>query len=173
MSDSLLASASRRPFSRAAMVTGRPAKPTTPFTTTSASATSRSASGPATTSVPGGTRSASLAARVSSAMATTFGRTALACSASTSTERAAPMAVTSYAPCDAATTSSVCVPMDPVDPSTATVVIDGSEDDDACEVVGRRQAEQQGVEAVEQAAVAGEHRTHVLDAEVALEHRLA
>ena len=36
MSDSLLASANRRPASSAARVTGSPAKPTTPLTTTSA-----------------------------------------------------------------------------------------------------------------------------------------
>ena len=39
ISDSLLARASRRPASSAARVTGRPAKPTTPFTTTSAGCT--------------------------------------------------------------------------------------------------------------------------------------
>ena len=41
MSDSLLASASRRPASRAASVTASPAKPTTPLTATSATAAMR------------------------------------------------------------------------------------------------------------------------------------
>ena len=43
----------------------------------------------------------------------------------------------------------------------------------AGEVVDGRQAEQDGVEAVEDPAVAGQERAEVLDAEVALEHRLA
>ena len=52
-------------LSRAARVTGRPAKPTTPLTTTSAGRWRRPArpSAPASTSVPAGTRSASSPAR--------------------------------------------------------------------------------------------------------------
>ena len=55
MIDSLLARASRRPASSAARVTGSPANPTTPLTTTSATvAMAARPSGPATTSMPGG-----------------------------------------------------------------------------------------------------------------------
>jgi hypothetical protein len=57
MSDSLLARARRRPASRAARVTGRPAKPTTALTTTSPrGAMAASPSTPVTTSVPVGYR---------------------------------------------------------------------------------------------------------------------
>ena len=56
ISDSLLASASRLPASSAAMVTGRPAKPTTALSTTSAlCAAATMPSSPTMTSVPAGT----------------------------------------------------------------------------------------------------------------------
>ena len=55
ISDSLLASARRRPAASAARVTRRPAKPTTPLTHTSATAPrSANAASPARTSVPAG-----------------------------------------------------------------------------------------------------------------------
>ena len=58
MSDSLLASASRFPASSAAIVTGRPAKPTTALSTTSAlRAAATMPSSPTMTSVPDGTPS--------------------------------------------------------------------------------------------------------------------
>ena len=62
------------PAFNAAIVTPRPANPTTPLTQTSAVvAIWASASGPARTSVPGGTSSASSPARSASARATTLG----------------------------------------------------------------------------------------------------
>ena len=74
ISDSLLARARRRPDSSAAMVTGSPANPTTPFTTMSAAvAAAIRPSGPATTSVPAGTSSASFVASPASPIATSAG----------------------------------------------------------------------------------------------------
>ena len=94
-SDSLLASPSRLPASKAARVTGRPAKPTTPLITVSASrAAAAMAPSPAINSVPAGSRSAKAGACSASAMATASGRNSRACSASRSTERAAPSAAT-------------------------------------------------------------------------------
>ena len=125
INDSLLARASRRPACGADSVTGSPAKPTTPFTTTSATEeTAARASGPATSSVPGGSRAASSRARVSSARATTGGRSSAACSARRSTDERAPRATTSYRPGSARTTSTACVPIDPVEPTRLTVVIE-------------------------------------------------
>ncbi len=76
-------------------MTGRPAKPTTPLTHTSATpAIWARASGPATTSVPAGTRDCNADASDWSAMATYCGRSSLAWATSASTERPAPMATT-------------------------------------------------------------------------------
>ena len=55
-------------------------------------------------------------------MATTCGRTALACSMRASTEDPAPMATISKRSGSAATTSSVWVPIDPVEPAIEMVV---------------------------------------------------
>src|SRR5829696_1544843 len=74
-------------------------------------------------------------------------------------------------------TSSAWVPIEPVEPRTATrFSLPPSESDDleqAAEVVRRRQGEQQGVEAVEEATVAREDVAHVLATEIPLDHRLA
>ena len=127
INDSLFARASRFPASKVAIVTDSPAKPTTPFTTTSAVPdTAAMASGPASTATPAGSSSASSCARPASAMATTRGCTRCAWAASSSTELPAPNATISKRSGCAATTSSVWVPMDPVEPSTATVVMSTS-----------------------------------------------
>jgi hypothetical protein len=122
MMDSLLASASRRPASRAARVTSSPAKPTTPLTATSASvAISARPSAPVTTSTPGSSRPASSAARDGSPMATTRGRSRAAWSTSCSTDRWAPIATTSKRSGQASITSTAWVPIEPVDPTRLTV----------------------------------------------------
>ena len=124
MSDSLFASASRRPAANVASVTPSPAKPTTPLTHTSAvAAMVARASGPARTSVPAGTPASRRPASDSSAMATTLGTQRRACSIRSSTEVAAPRATTSKRSGSASTTSRVWVPIDPVDPASATVVV--------------------------------------------------
>src|SRR5688500_12685919 len=73
-------------------------------------------------------------------------------------------------------TSSVWVPMEPVDPTTLTVVMGapGLETDleEADQVVGGGEHDEDGVEAVEQATVSRQHRPHVLDAEIALHEGL-
>src|SRR3954466_13173752 len=76
-------------------------------------------------------------------------------------------------------TSSACVPIDPVDPRTATptlpapVIVTPSGDAEGHDqVVDRGEAEEDRVEAVEHAAVTGQDRAEVLETEVALEHRL-
>ncbi len=121
MSDSLLARANRRPASRVASVTGNPAKPTTPFTTTSASSARLArAPAPARTS-HWGRRATSSAATPSSATATTLGRWTSAWATSASIRvPLAPMAVSSKRSGSAASTSSVWVPIEPVDPARAT-----------------------------------------------------
>src|SRR4051794_5428079 len=85
-------------------------------------------------------------------------------------------------------TSRAWVPIDPVDPRTTTPRVTGpaygpilragrqpaSPDLQVNgEVVGDREAEQQRVEAVEDAAVARKEGPEVLEAEIPLEHRLA
>lgn len=55
-------------------------------------------------------------------MATTLGRTRRACSASASTEDPAPSATTSKRSASDSMTSSVCVPIEPVDPAIETVL---------------------------------------------------
>jgi len=123
ISDSLLARASRFPAPRAARVTGSPANPTTPLTTTSACEPSDArASAPARSSIPGASLSFNDGARSSSASATTEGWNSAAWAASRSTERAAPSASMMNRSGSARTTSSVCVPIDPVDPINETVV---------------------------------------------------
>src|SRR5688500_17192332 len=70
-----------------------------------------------------------------------------------------------------------CVPTEPVEPTSETVfTATGSgagEVQELDEVVRRGQHEEQGVEAVEHPTVAGEDAARVLEAEVALHHRLA
>ena len=90
-------------------------------------------------------------------------------------------------PASARTTSSVCVPIDPVDPAMATRTgrrqlarprpirparTYGPGFEHQRQVVDRGQREQEAVEAVEHAAVALDDRAEVLGVEVALEHAL-
>ena len=114
---SLFARARRRPAASVASVTGRPAKPTTPFTTTSASVTRSASSG---TTSANGNASATAARSEASATATVFGRNSRACSIKVATDEPTPSATTSYRSRSARTTSSVCVPIDPDDPAMAT-----------------------------------------------------
>src|SRR5687768_15894582 len=183
ISDSLLASARRRPAASVARVTSRPAKPTTAFTQTSASVPmAASASGPARSSVPAGRRAARSAtlAGSGSASTTASGRSSRACSARSSTDDMAASATTRNRSGSARTTSSVCVPIDPVEPATATVVVEvtqltlnDEEVADPGDVPDCGEDEQEGVEAIEQATMAGQQRAHVLDAQVPLQQRLA
>src|SRR5262249_25854181 len=174
---SLFASASRLPAVSAASVAGRPAKPTTAFSTTSASASSASASGrPAQTC----TRSAGTSKSA-------------ACFASRSLEWPAANATIRYSSRWRDSTSSACVPIDPVDPRMATPRVMGPRLGAATrpydrrrrlstvfsaqfqghrEVVGDRKAEEEAVETVEHATVTGQQRAEVLQPEVALDHRL-
>jgi hypothetical protein len=117
-SDSLLASATSMPSVSATIVGPSPAEPTIEFSTRSASdsATSRiNPSGPRSTSPPVHASPARAAASgsVSATRGTPCWR---ACATSASWSRAADSPTTSKAPCARATTSSACVPMDPVEP---------------------------------------------------------
>src|SRR5829696_8309794 len=193
ISDSLLASARRRPAAMAASVTRRPAKPTTPLTHTSATPpSSASASSPPRTSVPGGTRAATAAAWASSPITTSFGRRASAWPTRASTDDQAPSATTSKRSGSARTTSIVCVPIEPVEPAMATVVTatrspyppppdapgagrrrSGQEEvAEAGQVPDGRQHKQDRIKPVEQAAMTRQDVAHVLDIEVALDERL-
>ena len=104
------------------MVTPSPAKPTTPFTATSASPdTSSNAAGPATNSVPAGSRSRMSSTRALSAIATTRGRNSITCCKSNSVLDRVPMTSIRNRSVLARTTSSVCVPIDPALPKSATL----------------------------------------------------
>ena len=117
---SLLASPSRHPFDSVAMVTGRPAKPTTPLITTSAMSHISVAS--ATTSISPSPDSASLTSfrAVGSATATIAGRKVLACSIMTAAERPVERPTTSNASGSAEMISRVWPPIEPVEPAIAT-----------------------------------------------------
>ncbi len=122
MRDSLLARASRRPASRAARVTGSPAKPTTALTTTSPRrAMAARPSAPVSTSVPGGTAAASAGARAGVADGDHLGPQRRAWAASTSTERQVARPTARNRSGSAVITSTAWVPMDPVDPTRLTL----------------------------------------------------
>src|SRR6476469_19575 len=157
---SLFASARRVPCSSAAIVAGSPAKPTTAFSTTSASGCAAS-SASASPSWP--------------QQRAHFGSTSnsAACRASSAAFRPAASATTSYSPRWLRTTSSAWVPTEPVDPRIATFFTRpaSSVHDVQCDVVRGGQGEDERVEAVHDPAVPRQDRTEVLDAEVALDHR--
>ena len=121
---SLLASATVLPASRADQVLRSPAAPTMAETTRSTSAActrSSSASGPTASRVPGGRPDGSTAAAASGSTTTTHrGRQARACATRASTLRLAASRNGTKRPPEAAITSSVLLPMLPVEPSTAT-----------------------------------------------------
>ena len=100
--DSLFASASTAPVSSAAIVGPRPAAPVMPFTTTSASTSRTSASAASAPCASAGTPNRS------------------ACSSSSARLRPAARPTTSNRSGFAAITSSVCVPIEPVEPSSRT-----------------------------------------------------
>src|SRR4051794_15682009 len=117
-SDSLLASATSMPSVSATIVGPRPAEPTMAFSTRSApdSATSRtSPSGPASTSPPV-QASAARAAASGSLMATRVTPCARACATTASCARPADSPTISNASPARCTTSSACVPIEPVEP---------------------------------------------------------
>ncbi len=119
-SDSLFASASRFPTFNASNVGSRPAAPTSALTTISTSgcvAAASTASQPAAKRVPGdGTaRENSPSARTANS-----GRCSRTCSSSASALRWAVSATTRKRSGNALMTSSVVLPIDPVEPRTAT-----------------------------------------------------
>ena len=122
MSDSLLASARRRPASRVARVTDSPAKPTTPLTTTSASvARLASASAPPRTSHSGsGLGHHGGGGLVGDGHDLGPVRPGPGRRARRGRRPVAPSAASSKRSGSAATTSSVWVPIEPVDPARAT-----------------------------------------------------
>ena len=132
MSDSLLASASTEPASSAARVGRSPIEPVTPLRTTSAPhpAATVAASSPTTTSgadaaTPASAAACATAARTSSteprAAATSGTRNSTAWRASRSRLPPALSATIVKRPGCAATTSRAWVPIEPVEPRTATV----------------------------------------------------
>ena len=107
-----------------ARVTRRPAKPTTPFTHTSASAPRLARPSSPTRSSQDGRAALSSSRWVPSATATTAGRRRAAWAASAATSRPlAPRATIRNRSGSASTTSRVWVPIEPVDPASATVVV--------------------------------------------------
>ena len=107
-----------------ASVTRRPAKPTTPLTHTSASAPRLARPSSPTRSSHDGSAALSSSRWVPSATATTAGRRRAACAASAATSRPlAPRATIRNRSGSASTTSMVWVPIEPVDPASATVVV--------------------------------------------------
>mmetsp|Transcript_21499 Transcript_21499/g.43545 ORF Transcript_21499/g.43545 Transcript_21499/m.43545 type:complete len:262 (-) Transcript_21499:120-905(-) len=127
ISVSLFASAIVRPSLMASMVGSRPAQPTTPVTTVSApgaTATAVCPSEPTTISgslVMPAARSLSRSSSSLSAAArpTTLGRNSATCAARSSTFEPAESEITSKYSGYSRQMSSVCVPIEPVDPSRA------------------------------------------------------
>src|SRR5580692_7964480 len=174
MRDSLLAKARRRPASRAAIVTGSPAKPTTALSTTSAPcAAATMPSSPTNTSMPPGTPSRTAAWRAGSPMTTTSGWNSVAWATSTSAERCAASAWTRKRCGSARTTSRACVPTEPEEPIRLTERIGSAEVKRLDHEVRGGKHEEEPVEAVEDAAVPRQQAAHVLEPEVPLDHRLA
>src|SRR6266480_3416405 len=186
-SDSLLASATVFPAWRAASVGARPADPTRPFRTKSASvfaAMISAASGPTITSTPFTCPSLALtsAAAFSSAMAMKGGRNSRVWPTRSSwfIPAADSPTILNRSGCRR-TTSSAWVPMDPVEPRMvidrmATSLLRGRpnatnrtlREDHAEEQEGGRSNEQERVDPVEDPAVTREHRSHVLHADIPL-----
>ena len=205
ISDSLLASARRRPASRVARVTDRPAKPTTPLTTTSASvARLAMASAPPRTShsgsglghhgggglvgdghdlgpvgaglgdehlevAPGGAEGGQLeAVGLGREHVERLGADRAGGPGEGDPERGHGVEPTGPARPRAGRRDGVRHRPDATGRSAAQPMRPRTRSD----VVGGRQDEEHAVEAVEHAAVPGQDRAHVLEAEVALEQRL-
>ena len=183
ISDSLLARARRRPASRAARVTGRPAKPTTPLTTISASlAMAARAPSPARTSVP---RGPGPRARGPRSVANGYPRRAelsgllgqggdrrprpqgddLKLARAGRAARPAPAYRSS--PCCQRYKHSWLRSLRVSSLRTSAHEVES----DRQEVCGR-QHEQQGVEAVQEPTMPGQERARILEAQVPLDHRL-
>ncbi len=188
---SLLASASVLPLWSAASVGPRPAEPTRPFTTTSASdsrATVSVALGPMISSTPGSAPSFCLtsSAASSSAIATSGGRNSRTCPTNRSwLVPPADRPTTLNRSALRRTTSSACVPMEPVEPRMARDLIVSSvprvraepgqrllREDDAEQQERGRRHEEQRIDPVEHPSVARQDAPHVLDAQVSFDEGL-
>src|SRR5208283_1741084 len=99
-------------------------------------------------------------------MTTTVGRTSTAWATSSATELCAASACTPNRSGSLRMTSSAWVPMEPVEPIRLTVRISSPEVERLDHEVRGGKDEEEAVEAVEDAAVAGQEPPHVLDAEV-------
>ena len=118
-------------------------------------------------------------------MATTSGWNRRAWRTRSSTERHAPSATTRNRSGSALTTSNAWVPIDPVDPTTLTVTgwpdrpwppvigvapsCTSPKVEHSYQIVRRRQDEEQGIDPVENTAMAREERSHVLQAQITLD----
>src|SRR5579875_2043227 len=171
-SASLLASATVFPASIAASVGRRPWRPTTASSTKSAahSCTSVvSASGPVRRRPAG----ISAAGAGGSASAASAGRQVASCSANSGDQRPAASATTSKRSGWAATTSSACRPIEPVEPKIASRLRTRSPTNARYVVVCYHPRGQKTIEPVQQAPMAQQEPAAVLGAELALDEALA
>src|SRR5580658_8966798 len=106
-------------------------------------------------------------------MTTKAGRNSCACATSTSAERWTASACTRNRCGSARMTSSAWVPTEPEEPIRLTERIGSAEVKRLDHEVRGGKDEEEAVEAVEDAAVAGQQSAHVLEPEVSLDHRLA
>src|SRR5580704_4980096 len=106
-------------------------------------------------------------------MTTTSGRNSRAWATRTSAERCTARAWTRKRVCSVRMTSSACVPIEPEEPIRLTERISSPEVERLDREVRCGKYEEQAVHPVEHATMPGQDPTHVLDAEVALEQRLA
>src|SRR5271167_567438 len=106
-------------------------------------------------------------------MTTTAGRNSPACATSSAAEVCAASACTPNRSGSLRTTSSAWVPMEPVEPIRLTVRIRSPEVDRLDHEVRGGEDEEEAVEPVQDAPVAGQEAAHVLDAEMPLDHGLA
>ena len=147
------------------MVTGRPAKPTTPFSTTSAP---RAASTmPSTPTSDLGARRhpvAHLRVEAGSPITTRPGRNSAAWATSTSAELLRGQGVTRIGRGSRRMTSSAWVPIEPVEPIRLTERISSPEVQRFDHEVRGGEDEEEPVDPVEDAAVAGQEPPHVLEA---------
>ena len=111
----------RLPARSVSIVTGNPAKPTTPFIDDVGGLHEVGEIGDDLDRVTGEGRRRPAARAASSLTATTLGCSSRACSTTVSAEAPTPSATTSYrSPPSARTTSIVCVPIEPDEPAIAT-----------------------------------------------------
>src|SRR5580692_10124423 len=106
-------------------------------------------------------------------MTTISGRSRAACSSRIPVERWAASATTWKRSGSPSSTSTACVPIDPVDPNRLTERIDSAEVEGFDHEVRGGEDEEEPVDPIQDAAMARHEPTHVLDPEIALDHRLA